>query len=246
MNPSITVFPKVDRQSVPLLTTEAMVEVDRLMIEKYQILLIQMMENAGRALAILAREYLRRTGERGNHKITVLAGTGGNGGGALVAARRLAAWGAEVSVHMTKPELVPASVPAHQLAILRSMPVKVSAETPAETKPDLILDGVIGYSLNGAPRGQAAQLIQWATRQSAPILSLDTPSGLDPTSGKAHNPRIEASATLTLALPKTGLDHSCVGALYLADISVPAELYSTYLGIEVGPLFTDSDIVQLC
>ena len=40
---------------VPDLTTEQMVEVDRAMIEDYRIELIQMMENAGRNLAHLAR-----------------------------------------------------------------------------------------------------------------------------------------------------------------------------------------------
>ena len=40
---------------VPDLTTEQMVEVDRAMIEDYGIELIQMMENAGRNLAHLAR-----------------------------------------------------------------------------------------------------------------------------------------------------------------------------------------------
>ena len=42
----------------PALTTEQMVEVDRLMIEEYGITLIQMMENAGRNLAELARRIL--------------------------------------------------------------------------------------------------------------------------------------------------------------------------------------------
>jgi len=43
---------------VPDLTTEQMVEVDRAMIEDYRIELIQMMENAGRNLAHLARTRL--------------------------------------------------------------------------------------------------------------------------------------------------------------------------------------------
>ena len=42
--------------AVPYLTTEQMIEVDRAMMEDYKIDLIQMMENAGRNLAHLARE----------------------------------------------------------------------------------------------------------------------------------------------------------------------------------------------
>ncbi len=73
-------FPKID--------TPQMREVDRLMIEDYHIELIQMMENAGRCLAILTKERFFDGDVEGKH-IIVLAGTGGNGGGALVAARRL-------------------------------------------------------------------------------------------------------------------------------------------------------------
>ena len=46
-------------EEIPVLSTEQMAEVDRLMIEEYQIGLVQMMENAGRNLAELAR---RKTG----------------------------------------------------------------------------------------------------------------------------------------------------------------------------------------
>ena len=41
---------------LPYLSTDQMIEVDRAMIEDYKIELIQMMENAGRNLAHLARE----------------------------------------------------------------------------------------------------------------------------------------------------------------------------------------------
>ena len=41
---------------IPYLSAEQMIEVDRAMIEDFDIELIQMMENAGRCLARLARE----------------------------------------------------------------------------------------------------------------------------------------------------------------------------------------------
>ena len=62
-----------------------MIEVDRAMIEDYKIELIQMMENAGRNLAQLARERFLN-GDPLRKNVVVLAGTGGNGGGALVCA----------------------------------------------------------------------------------------------------------------------------------------------------------------
>lgn len=43
---------------IPLITTQQMREVDRLMTEKYGIQLLQLMENAGRNLAELVRKLL--------------------------------------------------------------------------------------------------------------------------------------------------------------------------------------------
>jgi len=73
---------------VPFVDTEQMIEVDRAMIDDYSITLIKMMENAGRCLAILARERFLE-GNINGKRITIMARSGGNGGGALVAARRL-------------------------------------------------------------------------------------------------------------------------------------------------------------
>ncbi|MBT7781428.1 MAG: NAD(P)H-hydrate epimerase, partial [Anaerolineae bacterium] len=47
---------------IPALTTEQMIEVDRLMIEDYGISLLRMMENAGRNLAELALRMLKDSG----------------------------------------------------------------------------------------------------------------------------------------------------------------------------------------
>src|SRR5258708_26935633 len=88
--------------TIPYVTTEQMIEVDRAMMEDVHIELIQMMENAGRHLAHLARMRFFDGNPRGKH-VVVLAGTGGNGGGALVCARRLYNWGAPVPGGGTPP-----------------------------------------------------------------------------------------------------------------------------------------------
>ncbi len=236
---------------ISYLTTDQMIEVDRAMIEDYRIELMQMMENAGRNLAHLARNRFLKGDPRGK-RIVVLVGTGGNGGGALVAARRLHNYGARVQVFITRTDDKFTLIPAHQLTTVRRMQVSVS---PAEylsdaITPDLILDGIIGYSLKGTPRDSAATFIRWANAQSAPILSLDAPSGVDTTTGIVFDPAIRATATMTLALPKAGLRtpgvETQVGELYLADISVPPELYAEpSLALQVAHIFAASAIVRL-
>ena len=222
---------------IPALTEAQMREVDRIMVEDLGIELMQMMENAGRNLAQLALHRFR-PGE-----VIVLVGPGGNGGGGLVAARHLANRGVEVQVVLSRPADEFNGVPAHQLAILRSMEVPV--RSGATTDADLILDALIGYSLRGDPRGDTRDLIEWANDSGSPVLSLDSPSGLNVTTGKAATPCVQATATMTLALPKVGLlEAPQVGELWLADISVPPSVYRGF-DLEVGNLFEEDTIVRV-
>jgi NAD(P)H-hydrate epimerase len=241
----------VYRDPLPYLTSDQMREVDRLMIEVYHIELIQMMENAGRNLAHLARIRFFNGMPHGKH-ITVLAGTGGNGGGALVCARWLHNAGAVVTVYLTTVPSGLASVPAHQLDILQQMriPVQQVESIDDGPAPDLIIDGIIGYSLDGPPRDAAAKLITWANAGGSPVLALDVPSGLDASTGTVFDPVVHAKATMTLALPKDGLRsllaRPLVGELYLANIGVPPQLYSEpSLRLTIGAVFSHDDIVRL-
>ncbi len=218
-------------QLVPAVTSVEMAAVDQAMVEDYGIDLIQMMENAGRALTALARDRFLDGDPRGKI-VVVLAGPGGNGGGALVAGRRLHGWGATIQAVLADEPDRFAKVPAKQLAILRHLGVEIVSSgelvaTPKSPTPDLVIDGVIGYSLRGAPHGGAEALMRWSGSAGAPILAPDVPSGMDATSGDVHEATVRATATLTLALPKTGLvsgpARAHVGELYLADIGIPRQ-----------------------
>jgi NAD(P)H-hydrate epimerase len=230
---------------VSALTTEQMVEVDRMMIEEYGILLIQMMENAGRNLAEMARRML--DGQLSGRRIVVLCGRGNNGGGGMVAARHLHNRGATVSARLIGDPAALKEVPGHQWAILQMMAL-TQIDDPDLGQADLIVDAIIGYGLQGNPHETTAEWIRRVNDCGLPVLALDAPSGLDTTTGAAGDPCIKAEATLTLALPKVGLLSSeaaaVVGQLYLADISVPPGLYGR-MGLEVGPLFEDDVIVGL-
>ncbi|MCP4381874.1 MAG: NAD(P)H-hydrate epimerase, partial [Hyphomicrobiales bacterium] len=228
----------------------AMIEVDRLMIEDYGISLIQMMENAGRCLAVLGRQRFLG-GDVVGARVAVLAGSGGNGGGAITAGRRLAAWGADVYLGLTRLPEAMKNVPRRQFDIARRFD-GVSLLTPDSPGDsfDLILDGLVGYSLSGTPSGTTADWIAWANRHAAPIVSLDVPSGFDSADGSIREPAIRADATLTLALPKRGLRgpgaKENTGALYCADISVPPGLYARLKPpVSVATFFGRSDIVRV-
>lgn len=232
--PEPPVFTLAGGEQVPAVTAAQMREVDRAMTEDFGIELPQMMENAGRNLADLA---LSRYGPG---TAVVLAGPGGNGGGGLVAARHLANRGVTVTVVLGADRL--AAVTARQLDIVRRMAIPVLDDPPAA---DLVIDALLGYSLRGDPAGRFASLITWANDSRSPVLALDTPSGLDVTSGRQAVPCVRAEATMTLALPKTGLaGQDVTGALYLADISVPRLLLER-MGIAAPVMFRSAPVARL-
>jgi NAD(P)H-hydrate epimerase len=204
-------IPTVSGSQVAWITSAQMVEIDRIMIEDMGITLLQMMENAGRSLADLTLELFAP------RSVSILAGSGGNGGGGLTAGRHLHNLGVDVTVSLSSDRLGEAAV--HQANTLRQMGVPFSAEPDLET--DLVIDAMVGYSLTGALRGRAKEWTS-ALPGSVPVLSLDVPSGLD-TSGAVGASGVKATATMTLCLPKVGLKNAvATGNLYLADISVPA------------------------
>ncbi len=234
---------------IPSVTTEQMREVDRLMVERYGIQIVQMMENAGRALAALGRSQLG--GSVLGRNILVACGWGNNGGGGMVAARHLYNWGANVTIILRNEEL--SGTPALQWDILKLFPLEKKIGEAAKGllkkyRGDLIIDALVGYGLKGAPAGWTKDVIEIINAHKIPVISLDVPSGLDATTGEVHKPCIHAAATLTLALPKTGLlnpdSKRVVGSLYLADISVPQMLYME-MGIDAGPIFVQDDIIRI-
>ena len=228
----------------PSVTAKQMAEVDRLMIEEFGIQLIQMMENAGRALAEQASRMLG--GRPAGRTIVVLCGAGNNGGGGMVAARHLHNRGATVQAKLAADPARLKQVPAQQWRVLERLGLKAAADLDLALA-DLLVDALIGYGLRGDPRGQAADWIERANASGRPVQSLDTPSGLDTTTGRPGSPCIRATATLTLALPKTGLlapeARAYVGDLYVADVGVPPELYQR-MGIRAERWFERDSIVR--
>jgi NAD(P)H-hydrate epimerase len=225
---------------VPWLSVEQMRELDRVATEELGLTLERMMENAGRNLAVLARLLL--DGSCAGRTVTVIAGPGGNGGGGMVAARHLAAAGAEVTVMLATAPAHLADVPRAQHDILVQIGVPVAPPGAALPASDLVLDALLGYSQSGAPRGAAAELV--AATAGARVLSLDVPSGLELATGVLHEPHVRAEATMTLAAPKLGLCSPAVGDLYLADLSIPPLGYER-LGVPYATPFAAAPLVRV-
>jgi NAD(P)H-hydrate epimerase len=221
---------------IPAVTAEQMRAVDRIAVEEFGLGILQMMENAGRNLAQNTIGMLG--GEPG--PVTILAGGGGNGGGGLCCARHLHNRGYEVYLVLDRDAGAMHGAAGIQLQILQSAGLRVTDPNEAREvvcRARVVVDALIGYSLRGAPRGRAAELIL-ASNQHGRVLSLDVPSGLDATTGEAPGAVVSPERTLTLALPKTGLE-AIPGDLYLADIGIPPKVYAR-IGLSYRSPFRDA------
>ena len=228
-----------------------MAEVDRVTITEIGITVDALMENASHQIARAARALVG--GVQGK-RIVGLIGRGNNGGDAAGALRHLAGWGADVRAEVAAFRGDVRDLTERQLISLLLIGPSVVRYADAETprgplpKADLLIDGLLGYSARGAPRGLVADLIGGANTSGTPILAVDIPSGLDPDTGTGTDVAIHAKATVTLALPKTGLlaagARGAVGELLLADIGIP-HLAFARVGIDTRRLFIDGDLVRI-
>jgi hydroxyethylthiazole kinase-like uncharacterized protein yjeF len=157
-------------------------------------------------------------------RILIAAGPGNNGGDALVAAELLRQRGYTLDILLPVEPTSPAT--RHAQATLAAAGIHcVRRVDPAGC--DLIVDGLFGIGLSRAPDEPWATLIGTLNAAAAPILALDTPSGLDAWTGRAGGACIEARYTLTFLSHKPGLfgahGADLAGEITLAGLDCPPE-----------------------
>ncbi len=231
-------------QIIPHLSESEMREVDRIAVKEYNLGVLQMMENAGRNLAIFITRQLK---DAGDSEVLIFAGSGGNGGGGLCAARHLINHGVSTNFVLSKDQNSFKGAAKIQLDILERSNNKplLKEHLPQKiSEANIIVDAMIGYSLKGDPKGISKVFIDMINRSGKHVISLDIPTGIDSTSGDEYNPYVKADQTMTLALPKTGLHNPNAGELYLADIGIPPTLYSS-LDIKFEQFWDEDYIIQI-
>ena len=218
-------YKQIDLQNYKnrVVTAKQMTKVDEIAINEFGITLLQMMEVAGKQLANLCTENVGK-----NQKVLVLAGSGHNGGGGLVAAKYLHNWGYNVSVFLTSSNLKEDT--KHQLDKLESLSVQIHKSQPNFSEFGLLVDSILGYSVKGEVKEPIKSIIKKINSSNSKVISLDLPSGLNPDTGLPGGLAVKADATLTLAAPKVGLlkpqASKYTGDLFLADIGVPNKVLS--------------------
>jgi hydroxyethylthiazole kinase-like uncharacterized protein yjeF len=232
---------------VKVLTAAQMREADRLTAERYGIPSLQLMENAGVAIAEFLREKFAGLARR---KIVVLCGKGNNGGDGLVVARLLKESGCAPKVFLfSDPGAVEGDAAANlkrwqqslgELHVVTSLSEWESARA-ALPGADLIVDALLGTGLRGPVEGLLGSVIEdinagrpkkgghdGGKAGRTLVIAVDMPSGLASDAQDLGGPVVSADFTVTLSAPKLGQlvlpRASSCGVLVVRNIGTPPEL----------------------
>jgi NAD(P)H-hydrate epimerase len=218
-----------------ILTAQQMKEIDRRTIEEIGIPGPVLMENAGlqifRVLQALFPFFRKE-------KIVIVAGRGNNGGDGLVVARHLQNNGARPLVLLLASRQEIGGDAAVNLRAGEKSGVRVlEIQTPEAWKrrrkevadASIIVDAVFGTGLTKPASGLYALAIADINHSTAFKLAVDLPSGLSSDSPEIIGPAVKADLTVTMAAPKVAHvfppAEELIGDLYVADISVPPDLF---------------------
>ena len=220
------------------ITAEEMAKVDRKAAE-FGIPSILLMENAG---GVVARTITEKFGTK--LKVAVFVGTGNNGGDGLVAIRHLMSKGAIVDVFLigdqgdirTEEARLNWNVIQKMRQNVKIHVVKILSDLKGTARylkrADVIIDAMLGTGLKGPLREPFASAARLVNMSKVPVVSIDAPTGLDPSTGEVHGVAVKATYTVTFHRMKMGFlkAKGYVGEVIVADIGIPPEVEAAAIG----------------
>ncbi len=202
-----------------MITTEEMARLEKLS-EKHGVSTLRLMENAGKGLARVIVEHYKL----GKYKkcVLVVCYHGNNGGDGFVAARYLQKI-SKLTVHVAFLGEIEKLKDEAETNFERLDPdLLVNFERITLNDYDVIIDALLGTGTTGALREPIAGAVHKINASDAHIVAVDVPTGLNPDTGEASEPTINAELIVTFheikqGLVKSYLKERCV----LVDIGIP-------------------------
>jgi hydroxyethylthiazole kinase-like uncharacterized protein yjeF len=209
-------------------------DIDQKAVSQWGIPAEALMESAGAQVAEAVQAHCLAA-QRG----VIVCGPGNNGGDGFVCARKLYEAGFHSITVVYTGQLYKSEALANLEKLMISLPVPlVNAKTQSDLairhiqEADFIVDALFGSGLVRPVSGLEARLVEAintaSAENSAWVLAVDIPSGIDGANGQVLGCAVHANATVTLAAAKPGLylqpGKSHAGAKSLVDIGIPAKL----------------------
>ena len=201
---------------------------DQFTIAREPILSIDLMERAATACTEwLLRQYPEQM------SYAIYCGKGNNGGDGLAIARQLLEKGCTVFIYILEFGQRGTDDFQQNLSRLHRYPqghihfIQSADHIPEFIPGTVIIDALFGTGLNRAVDGLTSLLIDSINQSTAPVISIDIPSGLFTDSTSKGHLSVKALHTLTFQCPKPAFlvaeNEAAVGQLHILDIGLQGQ-----------------------
>jgi hydroxyethylthiazole kinase-like uncharacterized protein yjeF len=219
--------------------------IDRATSERFGVISLTLMENAGTAVADFVLSHYPSP-----QRIVVFCGKGNNGGDGFVAARRLHEQGREIQVILlARAE----ELRGDAAAMFSKLPFAATQIVSLEDlkneqlrlRADLYLDAILGTGFKPPVSALYADAMQIMNESDVPVIAVDIPSGADADAMGAQMgtvARADAVVTFTAPRPAHVFGLLTKGLTLVADIGSPYEAIVSALQLNV---ITARDIAPL-
>ncbi len=196
-----------------------------------------LMENAGRGVVEIIKHKFSPIGSK---RALIFCGKGNNGGDGFVVTRLLAAAGMHVAcIVLASPKELKGDAKTN-FDILKQMQKKMPESISIKPfsakvvqsggKIDFIVDAIFGTGFSGSVIKPYCDAIEWINRQTAPVVAVDVPSGVNGTTGAIENLGVKACVTATFGSLKSGLlcsqGRELAGEVIVVDIGIPKKIFA--------------------
>jgi NAD(P)H-hydrate epimerase len=198
-----------------------------------------LMENSGNAVF---QALKKKVGSIKDKNVVVVAGTGNNGGDGFVFARHASRESRVSVVLIGKPSEIKTEEARTNWRLLEKALFRIKLHALEDSSSvvsasniilnaDIIIDAIFGTGIRGQIRGPESIAIDMINSSKGLKVSVDVPSGLDPSTGDIHDKAVRADITVTFHKAKPGLlkRPDYVGELLVVPIGIAPD-YELFVG----------------
>lgn len=179
-------------------------------------------------------------------RVGVLAGSGHNGGDALVIARELHLAGYQIMLHCPLPKLKPLTQNHFDYACF--LGINCSDEPEDLFDCDLLIDGLFGFGLERPLSNHLKHLVDDLNDLEKTVISIDMPSGIHTDTGEVLGAAIRATESLCLGLWKRAYGQDIampyLGKITRLDFGIPPQVIAALTEPQPTVQVLDQELVK--